>query len=341
MIENVANLRSLAGTGDADVLSMPVEVAVGKDTLTAPYAALHVRRGHLLIWNEAALPIVGNKTSVAQFMDLQLQKFPGLLNRPLQPTAALSGALFVGSNQNYFHFLANYFPMFAFLPRVATPAGCAVAQRNGVPASILDTLREVLPTIASGRPVTLATLEPGVYAVEDVIFPTIAAVEFACVAVRRWLLPFVLQKHGLTDPARERGAVKIFIRREGANTGRNLVNQDEIEAWFVARGYTAVNPGALAFEEQVLLFARASHIAGVEGAAFTNLLFAINARQILMIKSPMLRSERNMANLVKRCHATFHTLYGNVVSDHSAGRNGDYHLPVAALTKVDPAVFGA
>ena len=313
-------------------------VAVGKNTLTAPYAALRVRRGKLLIWNEAALPVVGNKTSVAQFMDLQLQKFPGLLDRPLQATSALRGAMFVGGNGNYYHFLANYFPMFAFLPE-ASDRG-AVAIRNGMPPSVHDTLRELLATMVPNPPVDISVLEPGVYDLEDVVFPAIAPAEFACVAVRRWLLPFVFRKHGLTDPQRERGPLKVFIRREGANTGRNLVNQDEVQAWFTARGYTAVNPGPLPFEEQVLLFARASHIAGVEGAAFTNLLFAIHARQILMIASPMLRGERSMAKLVKRCDATFHTLYGDMDSSSAAGRNGDYHLPLSALTKADPAVFG-
>lgn len=156
MIENVADLRPLVDTGDAEVLTLPVDVAVGKQTLTAVYAALRVRRGKLLIWNEAALPIVGNKTSVAQFMDLQLQKFPGLLDRPLQATSALNRALFVGGNGNYYHFLANYFPMFAFLPQALCQDRCTVAVCNDMPATVRDTLREVLSTMANNRPIELS-----------------------------------------------------------------------------------------------------------------------------------------------------------------------------------------
>ncbi len=324
MIENVADLGPLAETGDAEVLSLSVDVAIGQETLTAAYAALRVRRGSLLIWNEAAVPVVGGKTSTAQFMDLQLQKFPGLLARPLQPTANLSHALFVGGNGNYYHFLANYFSMFAFLSQTSG-ARCTVAMRNGMPASIKDMMGELLPSIA-GRPVDIVALEPGVYTLDDVVFPTIALTELACAAIRRWLIPFVLRKQG----QREAASVKVFIRREGSATGRDLVNQIEVEAWFTARGYMSVNPGALPFEEQVLLFSRATHIAGVEGAAFANLLFAINAREILMIASPALRGERSMAKLVRRTPAMFRTLYGQQVSEQP-GRNGNYHLPLAVL----------
>lgn len=335
MIDNVPDLRPLVETGDADALTLTVDVPIGKDTLTADYSALHVRRGHLLIWNEAALPVVGGRTCTTQFMDLQLQKFPGLLGRPLQPTAALRDAIFVGGNGNYFHFLANYFPMFAFLSHSTAKGHCTVAIRNGVPASVIGTLGEMLPALSGGRAVEMSTLEPGVYAVENVIFPTIAPTELACVAARRWLIPFILERR-----QREHGPLKIFIRREGS-TGRNLTNQEEVEKWFAARGYTAVNPGALSFEDQVILFARASHIAGVEGAAFTNLLFALHVRQILMIASPALRGERSMAKLVRRCPTMFHTLYGNTVSGPQGGRNADYHLPLSALEQVDPAILGA
>ncbi len=324
MIENVADLGPLVETGDAEALSLPVDIVIGKDTLTAAYDALRVRRGSLLIWNEAAVPVVGGRTSTARFMDLQLQKFPGLLERSLQPTANLSRALFVGGNGNYYHFLANYFPMFAFLTQVRGER-CTVAMRNGMPESVKNIVEDLLASIA-GRPVDVVTLDAGVYALDDVVFPTVAATELACAAVRRWLIPFVLRKQG----QRETGALKIFIRREGSATGRNLVNQPEVEAWFTARGYMPVNPGALPFEEQIMLFTRASHVAGVEGAAFANLLFAINAREILMIASPALRGERSMAKLVRRTPVMFRTLYGHQVSEQP-GRNGDYHLPLATL----------
>lgn len=340
MIENVADLRPLVETGDAQALSVSVDVRIGRDMLTATYSALRIRRGALLIWNEAALPVVGGKTSTAQFMDLQPQKFPGLLDRPIHPTASLSRAIFIGGNGNYFHFLANYFAMFAFLPQAIHENRCSVAIRNGIPPPVITTLHALLPSISDGCPADMSTLEPGVYALDDVIFPTIPATEMACAAVNRWLIPFVLKKHRLTDPQRERGPLKLFIRREGANTGRNLTNQDEVENWFVARGYSVVNPGALAFDEQVILFTRASHIAGVEGAALANLLFAINARHILMIASPALRGERSMARLVRRYPVMFHTLYGNPAPHRTAGRNADYHLPLAALAQVDPAVLG-
>ena len=340
MIENVPDLQTLAATGAAEIQARLTSVPVGKDTLSAAYTALHVHKGQLLIWNSAALPIVDGKTCTAQFMDLQIQKFPSLFERPLASAGALKQAVFVNGSDNYYHFLAHYFAMFAVLADPSAGLRRTIAIRHEVPKSVIGTLRAFLGGLPQASAVDVGTLQPGIHTIEDVVFPTLAPPELAGVAIRRWLMPFVFEKHGHRDPLRERGPLKLFVRREGATTGRNLLNQGDVEAWFAARGYTSVNPGALPFEEQVILFSRATHIAGVEGAAFTNILFAINARQIIMIASPALRAERLMAKLVKRYHTLFHTLYGDMAPDQPAGRNGDYLFPIGALTRLESAVTG-
>lgn len=65
---------------------------------------------------------------------------------------------------------------------------------------------------------------------------------------------------------------KLFVRRTAAI--RRLVNEAEIEAAFVARGFTPIEPENLRLEAQVALFSHARMIAGATGAGLINLAFA-------------------------------------------------------------------
>lgn len=92
--------------------------------------------------------------------------------------------------------------------------------------------------------------------------------------------------HGLFGPASLRDAIgrlrraveplaserpKLFVRR--TSQIRRLVNEAEIEAAFVARGFTPIEPERLRLEEQVALFSRARMVAGATGAGLINLAF--------------------------------------------------------------------
>lgn len=96
-------------------------------------------------------------------------------------------------------------------------------------------------------------------------------------------------RHGIFSPQAVRQAVsqlrrsigsvpaakarpKLFLRRK--STVRHIVNQAAVEDALVARGFVAVDPERLTFEEQVTAYSCAGMIVGATGAAITNMVFS-------------------------------------------------------------------
>lgn len=91
-------------------------------------------------------------------------------------------------------------------------------------------------------------------------------------------------RHPASDslPAR-----KLFVSRGRACRQRRLDNEQEVyERCFRPLGYELVDPGALAFEEQRLLFSSATHIAGPHGAAFSLLCLGRLPLSVIELHSP-------------------------------------------------------
>jgi capsular polysaccharide biosynthesis protein len=182
-----------------------------------------------------------------------------------------------GAAPNYAHWLTEV------LPRVA-----AFVDADGkAPAPIvIDQL--VHPNIR--RSLDLIAPEARVYRVAPDHAVRVARMHQVSVA---GYVPFKLRPqpveaicHGLFGPGALRNAVgrlrravnppasdrpKLFVRRTGQI--RRLLNEPEIEAAFVARGFTAIEPETLRLEEQVALFSRARMVAGATGAGLINLAF--------------------------------------------------------------------
>ena len=77
---------------------------------------------------------------------------------------------------------------------------------------------------------------------------------------------------------------RFFIRRTaGAAVNRPLDNEGEVEAVFVARGYTPIAPETLRYEDQIRLFAQAERIAGAAGAAFALLPFVAPGTHVVQL----------------------------------------------------------
>lgn len=76
-------------------------------------------------------------------------------------------------------------------------------------------------------------------------------------------------------------AVKIFLTR--SNTTRGLRNNEEVEAFFAARGWKLVDLDRVTLLEQIGIFARAVAIAGVHGGAFTHLVWCAPGCKVLEI----------------------------------------------------------
>ena len=294
-----------------------------------------MRRGHIAIRGGWAFPVVGGKTSIANFEEVVPDKCAEALVAPLREVGELGATVFVPGALNYYHFLAFNLtaltligPAFALLgtePR-------ALAMSRGIPPRARALMARLLPRFAGTQDVAVTELPEGDYAVRDVVYrlkpaPTLVGRTGAVVA------KFVLGEAGISDPVRELGPLKLFVARVGAVNGRNLANQAEIQAGLEARGYVTVNPGALSMEEQVVLFARATHIVGVEGAAMANLLFAVNARSVVVLASATTREEGFVSNFGKSLPIEMVTIYGTVPDAEAVSRNSDFIVPLDTLAE--------
>lgn len=65
---------------------------------------------------------------------------------------------------------------------------------------------------------------------------------------------------------------KIYVSRANASF-RRLMNEDDIQKLFGVYGFEVVFPEKMSFQEQVKMFHEAKYVAGMSGAAMTNLIY--------------------------------------------------------------------
>lgn len=66
----------------------------------------------------------------------------------------------------------------------------------------------------------------------------------------------------------------IYVTRGPALNNRAVLDEDRVIAFLTARGFTAIDPGAMPVAAQIRAFAEASVIVAPHGAALTNIMFA-------------------------------------------------------------------
>jgi capsular polysaccharide biosynthesis protein len=184
------------------------------------------------------------------------------------------------SGFNYAHWLTEVLPrMVAFARHGGRP---------GVPLIIDDNLHPNLMasiTLALGADVTLHLVRPE-GSVRVGVLHNVSPAGYAPFALRpQTELPV---SHGVFSPSALRDMVgalraavaaptgsepraKLFVRRR--TKLRRLVNEEEIEAALVARGFAPVEPERLSLEEQIVAFSNAAMVVGATGAAITNVMF--------------------------------------------------------------------
>ncbi|MFN8171162.1 MAG: glycosyltransferase family 61 protein [Candidatus Nanopelagicales bacterium] len=95
---------------------------------------------------------------------------------------------------------------------------------------------------------------------------------------------------------------RIYLKRTPSPI-RALINEAEVESWFASRGFRPVEIGALTFEEQVNVFARAAELAGVRGSNFTGMIFSPLGVRVTAIAPP---------TYLGMVHAHIQALYGTL-----------------------------
>jgi len=335
LLQDHADIHQLVVPGISEItgVSVPAPAGSSADAAALTQYGLKVKRGRALVRDIYILPVIEGKTSTHAFFAFRQSQLGDLLADPEPSRGRISDAVIVSGHPYYYHFLATHFPGLLLL-RATNASPPTWVNAGGYPAGIDAVIKQFMASVAGAPSGRIVTLQPGVYDVENVVFAMRPHPALAPAIGRSIILPMILHQAGIAGPLAN--TIKIFVRRDVAPGRRKLLNQAEVESWFTARGYTPVNPGAMSFADQVMLFARASHIAGVEGGALTNLMFAVNARAVVMIASPATRPERFFQNMVADRAVPFHVLYGHCGGDTSADRNADYTLPLSALQTLGP-----
>ncbi len=83
-------------------------------------------------------------------------------------------------------------------------------------------------------------------------------------------------------PERESYPSKIYIGRRGQ---RGLLNPDEVESFFVSRGFEIIHPERYTLVEKYRLFRHAEIIAGPGSSGFTNMIFCKPGTRILLFSN--------------------------------------------------------
>ncbi|MGE0723153.1 MAG: DUF563 domain-containing protein [Alphaproteobacteria bacterium] len=167
----------------------------------------------------------------------------------------------LGGSDNHFHWLLD------FLPRLALLGHDPAWRRALIVTDRVDAGRQAAIDLVRDAydlpPLELRSLAPGLSGLRAALVPTALAHAVSIAVWRR-----VAAHHCPSAAARRR----LFLRR-GTVARRRLSNEEAVAARLAAAGFETVDPGALALESQMRLFAEAAIVVGTHGAALANVAF--------------------------------------------------------------------
>ena len=173
------------------------------------------------------------------------------------------------AGRNYYHFTMDLLPRLFLLKQ----AGLSLESFDHILANFGGSAYEIPLLEKFGVPAdrVLKVENDSHFEVDELFVPTSCRAEKG---VASWkvdgLRDTILGKQGAAIPVQERK--KLFLTRKNA-AHRRIVNDREVQEAAEARGFITVDCGALSVSQQIAIFSTASHVAGMTGAAFTNLLY--------------------------------------------------------------------
>jgi hypothetical protein len=302
--------------------------------------AAHIASGKLIVAGGYYMPIVQNATCAGFFVDWTPWRAHEELKKKYTHRGKISGALIVGGHVGYYHFAVGRLPSLIFARAFAPNAPIVWATTHYMPEGLQEIFPDTLEAILQGRGLQRIDLEDGEYDIENVIVPQVGAARVAGFFYRKLVLPLIVRKVGLVDGLDGLKDLKLFVRRISGS--RLLLNQDEIEQWHVQRGYIAIDPGRMTFQEQALTFARATEIVGVEGGALTNLVFAVRARSVIVMANPVAVHDRFFSSIVEPFNVSYQGVAGmfvvNPPDESEITRNTNFWVSLAEVEKAHVAI---
>ncbi len=126
---------------------------------------------------------------------------------------------------------------------------------------------------------------------------------------------------------------KIYLRRNAQI--RNVLNFDEVESFFLSKGFKIIEPENLSFQEQVSIFSHAKIIVGATGAAFANIIFCQkNTRIVIFLPEIIETYFFYWQNLACTTGNTVEYILGTA-RNRSSGVHSNYYISPADLSGFD------
>lgn len=155
----------------------------------------------------------------------------------------------------------------------------------------------------------------------------------AVTALRRRLLGrtrLARTEAALRRLGRPRTGRRLFVDRSGAR-GRTLVNRAEVVAVMERRGFEVIDPEQFSPRQQIVLFARASVVVGLAGAAMTNTIFCRPDARILYLAPDSGWNDPFFWDLAAVCGHSYSALHGCWSDREEIIARRDFSVPVPDL----------
>ena len=203
---------------------------------------------------------------------------------------------------NYGHWLIETLPRVEMIAECFDLRSCCflVGAEGG---AIGQVYRQSLQLLGVSPDHILATPDEA-FAFEELIYPTPITVQPWVKAPR--LIRFLEGLAARTMPS-YLGPSRIYIRRNQGEC-RQLLNEEKCLSLLEKGGYVVVNPSVLDFERQIHMFSNATHIVGVLGAGFSNVVFAPRGVQMLALTTEFMQDDFfwDLACQKNGCYTSLH-----------------------------------
>jgi capsular polysaccharide biosynthesis protein len=209
---------------------------------------------------------------------------------PLSPDIIPAGIHLTGEHEaNYFHWVCEVLPRLHLYEKMASETDLPLLVSAGLNKNLYD----FIDLVCSGKR-RVRYLDPGMsHRVAHLVYPSdtsrildvydrapSAESTYLSVPLLKDMVVTIKRSIALRDEGERK---RIFVRRCSAY--RKLLNDVEVEAFFVGHGFEALDPGELSVRDQIEFFAKADVIVGPSGAALTNILWCRGGTKVFVLHS--------------------------------------------------------
>jgi capsular polysaccharide biosynthesis protein len=227
--------------------------------------------------------------------------------------------------RNYGHWLLDGAALLALLRERMVGGFEQIALGGPEPGKSREIVAETISLLAPGMPV-LEHPDAEVWRftelhyVQPIQIPQLFKLPDALAALRRAILGY--------EPA-VAGHRRLFVSRRHF-PGRQLVNEAQVIDLFERYGFEVVFPEELSLLEQARLFASASAVSGVKGAALTNTVFC-PPETVVIVMSPIDWPDLFFWDIAGQRHFSYYELKGPLASETNVRGQNPFAIDLTKL----------